>query len=136
MKNTRLILYSLAVALTTLVPSVVGAETIRERELLQQQRIAKGLENGSLTADEAARLEKREAALKTDLSVERKIHDGQADPRCAGVCRQEARYPQQADPRRQAQRSPPVNGAGPGSLRPGAAASRRQTGAEDGFPPG
>lgn len=80
MKNTRLILYSLAVALTTLVPSVVGAETIRERELLQQQRIAKGLENGSLTADEAARLEKREAALKTDLSVERKIHDGKLTP--------------------------------------------------------
>ena len=80
MKNIRLILCSLAIALTTLLPSVVGAQTLRERELLQQQRIAKGLENGSLTAAEAARLEKREAALVGDLRTERKIHDGKLTP--------------------------------------------------------
>ena len=80
MKNIRLILCTLAIALTTLVPSVVAAQTIHERELLQQQRIAKGLENGSLTAAEAARLEKREAALVTDLRTERKIHDGKLTP--------------------------------------------------------
>lgn len=80
MKNLRLVLCTLAIALTTLFPSVVGAQTIRERELQQQQRIAKGLENGSLTAAEAARLEKREAALLDDLRTERRIHDGKLTP--------------------------------------------------------
>jgi hypothetical protein len=80
MKNLRIILSALAIALTALFPSVVGAQTIRERELNQQQRIAKGLQNGSLTAAEAARLEKREAALLSDLRTERRIHDGKLTP--------------------------------------------------------
>ncbi len=80
MKNLRIVSALIAIALTALLPSVVGAQTIRDRELHQQQRIAQGLQNGSLTAAEAARLEKREAALLSDLRTERRIHDGKLTP--------------------------------------------------------
>ncbi len=42
------------------------AQTIEQRKDNQQQRIGEGVENGSLTAGEAARLERKEAAINKE----------------------------------------------------------------------
>ena len=50
--------------------------TINERQRNQQKRIGEGVENGSLTAGEAARLEKQEAAIHHEVKTERKANGG------------------------------------------------------------
>jgi methionine-rich copper-binding protein CopC len=58
--------------------SSVGAQgnTINERQRDQQKRIGEGVENGSLSAGEAARLEKQEAAIHHEVKTERKANGG------------------------------------------------------------
>ena len=50
--------------------------TINERQRNQQKRIGEGVENGSLTAGEAARLEKQEAAIHNEVKDDRQDNGG------------------------------------------------------------
>src|SRR6476646_6625280 len=58
------------------VSNVLAQNTINERQRNQQKRIGEGVENGSLTAGEAARLEKQEAAIHHEVKTERKANGG------------------------------------------------------------
>src|SRR3984893_18872603 len=49
---------------------------IQQRKENQQQRIANGVENGSLTPKETAHLENREANLNKEIRTDRKANDG------------------------------------------------------------
>ena len=59
-----------AALIATLIAGSVFAQTntpnIDKRQEVQQKRIAKGMESGALTAQEAANLEKREAKIEAD----------------------------------------------------------------------
>ena len=77
MKKQYMSLLSLAAAAALCVP-VIAQETststsgtkspvINERRENQQQRIGEGVENGSLTAGEASRLEHKEANLNKEV---------------------------------------------------------------------
>lgn len=50
--------------------------TIRQRQRMQQKRIGAGIENGQLTAREAARLEKKEAKLNREIRRDRRDGGG------------------------------------------------------------
>lgn len=77
MKLTRLVLAAASFAL--LIPGLTAQTyspvqergrrhlTINERRELQQQRIGQGIRNGSLTAPEAARLERQQARLNREI---------------------------------------------------------------------
>jgi hypothetical protein len=56
------------------------ANEINERQRSQQKRIGEGVENGSLTAGEAARLEKQEGAIHHEVQQERKANGGSLTP--------------------------------------------------------
>ncbi|HYH00511.1 MAG TPA: hypothetical protein VD837_15360 [Terriglobales bacterium] len=85
MKLTRVVLALASFALTipTLAAQAISPgqpparrhATISQRREMQQQRIAQGIRSGSLTAAEAARLERREARLN------RRIRGMKADGR-------------------------------------------------------
>src|SRR5258708_38447582 len=49
---------------------------VNERQWNQQKRIGEGVENGSLTPGETARLEKQEAAIHHEVKTERKANGG------------------------------------------------------------
>ena len=49
---------------------------IKERKENQQKRIGNGVENGSLTPKEAARLEHKEAGLNREIRHDRKVNGG------------------------------------------------------------
>ena len=49
---------------------------VNERQRNQQERIGKGVENGSLTAGETAHVEKQEAAIHHEVKTERKANGG------------------------------------------------------------
>ena len=53
---------------------------INERQRNQQKRIGEGVENGSLTPAETARLEKQEAAIHHEVKQERKANGGTLTP--------------------------------------------------------
>ena len=60
-----------------MVGSAVAQENrIHERKENQQQRIANGVENGSLTPKETARLENKEANLNREIRNDRKQNGG------------------------------------------------------------
>ena len=54
--------------------------TINQRQRNQQKRIGEGVENGSLTPAETARLEKQEAAIHREVKTERKANGGTLTP--------------------------------------------------------
>jgi len=54
--------------------------TINQRQRNQQKRIAEGVNNGSLTPAETARLEKQEAAIHQEVKSERKANGGTLTP--------------------------------------------------------
>jgi hypothetical protein len=54
--------------------------TIDQRQRNQQKRIGEGVENGSLTPAETARLEKQEAAIHHEVKTERKANGGTLTP--------------------------------------------------------
>ena len=49
---------------------------IKQRQESQQQRIANGVENGSLTPKETAHLENQQAKLNHEISADRKANGG------------------------------------------------------------
>lgn len=53
---------------------------VGQRQLNQQQRIGQGIENGSLNAREASRLEHREAATNREVAVMRQANGGKLTP--------------------------------------------------------
>ncbi len=77
MKITKLLL-SMAIAAAALmfVLSASAQGRIEQRKDNQQARIASGVKNGSLTAGETARLERREAGLNRQIHNERAAHGG------------------------------------------------------------
>ena len=56
--------------------SALADNEVNERQRNQQERIGKGVENGSLTPAETARLEKQEAAIHHEVKTERKANGG------------------------------------------------------------
>ncbi len=58
------------------VSTVLAQNEINERQRNQQERIGKGVENGSLTPGETAHLEKQEAAIHHEVKTERKANGG------------------------------------------------------------
>ena len=63
------------------VSSVLADNEVNERQRNQQKRIGEGVENGSLTAGETARLEEQEAAIHHEVKTERKANGGTLTPR-------------------------------------------------------
>lgn len=60
----------------TLSSAPALAQNINKREARQQHRIAEGIENGSLTAKETARLERQEARINELEAKDRKSGGG------------------------------------------------------------
>jgi hypothetical protein len=58
------------------VSNVLAQNEINQRQRNQQKRIGEGVENGSLTPSETARLEKQEAAIHHEVKTERKANMG------------------------------------------------------------
>lgn len=58
------------------VSSVLAQNEINERQRNQQKRIGEGVENGSLTPGETARLEKQEGAIHHEVKTERQANGG------------------------------------------------------------
>lgn len=69
---------SLALLLFAAAPA--GAGVIHNRQERQQQRIARGVESGQLTARETARLEGREAHLNREIHDMRSANGGSLTP--------------------------------------------------------
>ena len=70
---------ALAAAALTFVMSA-GAQTIPQRKENQQDRIANGVKNGSLTPRETEHLENREANLNHTIAADRRGDDGHLTP--------------------------------------------------------
>ena len=58
------------------VSNVLAQNEINQRQRNQQKRIGEGVENGSLTPAETARLEKQEATIHHEVKTERKANGG------------------------------------------------------------
>ena len=70
-------------------------QNIRYRQARQQQRIAQGIHNGSLTAGETARLERREARLNRQIRRERRDGGGLTSTERARINHQQNRLSRQ-----------------------------------------
>jgi metal-dependent amidase/aminoacylase/carboxypeptidase family protein len=55
---------------------LMQAQTIHQRKENQQDRIANGVKNGSLTAGETANLEHKESRLNKEIRTDRKVNGG------------------------------------------------------------
>ena len=76
MKSVRiLIIVALGVSLSG-ASAFAGPRSINKRQERQQHRIAEGIESGSLTPKEAARLEKQEARINALEAKDRKTGGG------------------------------------------------------------
>jgi hypothetical protein len=64
----------------TAVAQEAPKNTINQRQKNQQKRIAEGVEDGSLTPAETARLEKQEAAIHREVKTERQANGGTLTP--------------------------------------------------------
>jgi len=62
---------------------------IKQRKEKQQERIAKGVENGSLNAKEAARIERNEAKLNKEIRRDRQDGGGLTNKEKAKINRQQ-----------------------------------------------
>ena len=58
------------------VSNVLADNEVNERQRNQQERIGKGVENGSLTPHETAHLEKQEGAIHHEVKTDRKANGG------------------------------------------------------------
>jgi hypothetical protein len=56
--------------------SALADNEVNERQRNQQERIGRGVENGSLTPHETAHLEKQEAAIHHEVKTDRKANGG------------------------------------------------------------
>jgi hypothetical protein len=79
-----------ATALLALTSSVAMAQTINQRKVDQQDRIAQGIRSGQLTARETAHLERREASINRQEYRMRRVDGGRLTgrDRAALTCRQ------------------------------------------------
>lgn len=68
----------IAAGLMASLPGIASAQEgrIQQRKENQQQRIANGVENGSLTPKETAHLENKEANLNKEIRTDRKANGG------------------------------------------------------------
>jgi hypothetical protein len=66
----------LTVVMTLSATSAFGETIIGARRNLQQQRIAQGVQNGTLNAGQTAHLESREAALNREVRANRAANGG------------------------------------------------------------
>lgn len=73
MKKMILVLVGAGLMVTT---ATAGETRIHQRKENQQQRIANGVKNGSLTPKETAHLENKEAALNKEIRTDRKANGG------------------------------------------------------------
>ena len=69
-----------AVSLSLLAAAPAAAGAIHSRQERQQQRIARGVASGQLTARETERLEGREAALNREIKGMRRFNGGSLTP--------------------------------------------------------
>jgi hypothetical protein len=75
--STALAVLALPVVAQNSAPSTSATgQTIQERKENQQDRIGQGVQNGQLTAGEAANLEKKEASINQEERDMRKLDDG------------------------------------------------------------
>jgi hypothetical protein len=77
LRSTSLVknlIYSVLCAAALLVPTVASAGPIQHREVNQQQRIYRGVQNGSLTGKEYSNLQRREQSIAAQRY--RDVHDG------------------------------------------------------------
>jgi len=79
-----------ATALLALTSTVAMAQTINQRKVDQQDRIAQGIRSGQLTPRETANLEGREASINGEEYRMRRADDGRLTgrDRAALTCRQ------------------------------------------------
>jgi hypothetical protein len=70
----------LAVVMALSATAAFGETKIGERKDRQQQRIAQGVQSGSLTAGETARLENRESAINQEVRADRTANGGKLTP--------------------------------------------------------
>jgi len=68
-----------------------GKGTINQRKENQQDRIAQGVDNGSLTTGETARLEKKEGALNKEIHHDRETSGGLSPQERRKINRQQNR---------------------------------------------
>ncbi len=66
----------LAACLALPAPLAASAQEVRNRELHQQQRISRGIDNGQITAGGAAGLEGRESRINASRSADLAAHNG------------------------------------------------------------
>ena len=69
-----------ALLLGTAGAALAQDNKINERQRNQQRRIGEGVENGTLSAGEAARLEKQEAAIHHGIRTDRQANGGRLTP--------------------------------------------------------
>ncbi len=109
MKHLKLavVIASFALAST----ATFAQNTIEQRKDNQQQRIGNGVENGSLTAGEAARIERQEAGLNKEVNAMKQENGGKLTPQDRRVVNRQQNqlsreiYRQKHD----AQHQPPAN---------------------------
>lgn len=63
MRTTKFILAALAVSLTTVAVAAPAEARVNQRQAKQQQRIDKGISNGSLNAREVNRLQRQQGLI-------------------------------------------------------------------------
>src|ERR1700681_4670569 len=76
MKKIAISMMMGAMLLGTVSSALAQDNEINERQRNQQKRIGEGVENGSLTPAETARLEKQESAIHHEVKTERKANGG------------------------------------------------------------
>ena len=64
--------FAISIMAATLLTSSLCAETIAQRRENQQDRIGQGIQHGSLTPAEAARLERREVRINREIRRDRR----------------------------------------------------------------
>jgi hypothetical protein len=67
---------SLIMGAMLVTPAVFADNKVNERQENQQKRIGEGVENGSLTPNETARLEKQEGRIHKEVATDRKANGG------------------------------------------------------------
>jgi hypothetical protein len=77
-KMKKVFLTLMAGGFLVIAPGMASAQDgrIQQRKENQQQRIANGVQNGSLTPKETARLENKEANLNKEIRADRKANGG------------------------------------------------------------
>lgn len=63
-----------------LVTTALPAQTIPQRERNQQERIGRGLENGTLGAGQAAHIERQESRINREVARDRAANGGHLTP--------------------------------------------------------